>query len=260
VQTRNGNHSTTTEYINYQRARRTDAEPIIREVITIIGSFFMEVITTVIEYKNNTRFAGAMFLLAIVTSLVGGFMIQGVIDKTDLIEVVADGKQTIIFGVALELINALAVVGIFTALWKPLRRQAPKSALAYVGIRIFEATACIVAAIIPVVLISVVNNADMVLAENLIAARELIINLAVPLFFSVGALLLYGLLYGLRLIPKYISIWGIVATIGIILTTFVPIVELHPILGLPIILNEIYLGIYLIVKGFHATESAEENS
>jgi hypothetical protein len=129
-----------------------------------------------------------------------------------------------------------------------------------VGIRIFEATACIVAAIIPVVLISVVNNADMVLAENLIAARELIINLAVPLFFSVGALLLYGLLYGLRLIPKYISIWGIVATIGIILTTFVPIVELHPILGLPIILNEIYLGIYLIVKGFHATESAEENS
>jgi hypothetical protein len=52
MQARNYNHSKTTEYINYQRAGRTDAEPIIREVITIIGSFFMEVIAVMIEYKK----------------------------------------------------------------------------------------------------------------------------------------------------------------------------------------------------------------
>ena len=28
VQTRNSNHGSTTEYVNYKRARRTDAEPI----------------------------------------------------------------------------------------------------------------------------------------------------------------------------------------------------------------------------------------
>jgi hypothetical protein len=53
VQTRNGNHGKTTEYINYQRAGRSDAEPIIREAITIIGSFFIKVVATMIEYKNN---------------------------------------------------------------------------------------------------------------------------------------------------------------------------------------------------------------
>ena len=201
-----------------------------------------------------------MLLVAMVTSIVGGTMIQEVIGKPDLMQAVSDGKLTLALGIAQELINTLAVIGIFTALLKPLRQQAPKLAVAYVGVRIFEAIACFAAAIIPIMLMGMVNNSDIAPAENLIAMRDLMVNWVVTIFFGAGALILYIMLYRSRLVPRYISVWGIIATIGIVLTMFVPLVAIHPVLGLPIILNEIYLGIYLIVKGFRSTESKEEDS
>jgi len=93
----------------------------------------------------------------------------------------------------------------------------------------------------------------MTFVEKLIIARGTLLNYIVTIFFGIGALLFYFMLYSSCLVPKYISLWGIIATIGILLTMLIPITAIQPILGLPIILNEIYLGIYLIIKGFHIT-------
>jgi len=46
MQTRNLNQCNTTEYVSYQRARRTDAEPITQgNKLVIIGSFFLTTIS-----------------------------------------------------------------------------------------------------------------------------------------------------------------------------------------------------------------------
>ena len=80
--------------------------------------------------------------------------------------------------------------------------------------------------------------------------RADIVTYAVPVFFGVGAILLYVMLCKSCLVPKYIAVWGLIAALAVMANMFVPMSELKPLLALPIIANEIYLGIYLLIKGF----------
>ena len=74
-------------------------------------------------------------------------------------------------------------------------------------------------------------------------------------FFISGALFFYILLYRSELIPKFISLWGIFATIILLTVTilklFISDNLVFQILVLPIILNEFFLAAWLIIKGFN---------
>ncbi len=85
--------------------------------------------------------------------------------------------------------------------------------------------------------------------------REVIYNDIHIYFFILGAILFYVLFYRTQVIPKFISIWGIIATLILLtITTFrlfgldLPFFQ---VLLLPIILNEILLAVWLMIKGFN---------
>ncbi len=218
------------------------------------------------HYRNNARFAGVMFLLAMTASLVGGMMIQGDISQPDFMSNILDGKYTIITGVALELLNAFAVIGIAAALWNPLKQRSPAITAGYLCVRVVEATFCTAAAFIPVMMITLaeqtIGNRFTTYSERAFFAnmlntvRDDIVAYAVPIFFGIGAILLYIMLYRSGLIPKYIAIWGLAAAPAVIIAnTFVTATMVKPVLVLPMIVNEIYLGIYLVAKGFRTAEA-----
>ena len=73
-------------------------------------------------------------------------------------------------------------------------------------------------------------------------------------FFSLGALVFYYLLYRSKLVPRFIPIWGFIAVALVFTWNFLAAFDISlpgaVIFVLPIILNEIFLGIWLIVKGF----------
>ncbi len=73
-------------------------------------------------------------------------------------------------------------------------------------------------------------------------------------FFILGALLFYLLLHRTRIVPRYISVWGGVAAVALLLMTLLGLAGVtSPLLGvlvLPIVLNEIFLAVWLMIKGF----------
>jgi hypothetical protein len=93
-----------------------------------------------------------------------------------------------------------------------------------------------------------------------IAERASVVNLLIPIFFSLGALLLYYSLYQTRLLPRFISVWGLVAAVLILTLNLLSTFGLElgmgisMIFALPIILNEIIMGIWLIAKGFNPSD------
>lgn len=79
--------------------------------------------------------------------------------------------------------------------------------------------------------------------------------------FAIAALIFYYLLYQSKLIPQWISVWGVIAAILLILVNLLEvtgIVSELMILKLPVVLNEIVLAIWLIVKGFNPSAIASE--
>jgi uncharacterized membrane protein len=81
------------------------------------------------------------------------------------------------------------------------------------------------------------------------------------IFFSLGALLFYTVLLQSRLVPRWLSIWGLIGAVLILAWnlsgTFGIEMSFGMILALPMILNEIFLGFWLIFKGFNASVTAQ---
>ena len=75
--------------------------------------------------------------------------------------------------------------------------------------------------------------------------------------FSLGALMLYPALYNSQLVPRIISLWGLVGSIVLLIANLLILfgfTELNSVidnlLSLPIGLNEMVLAVWLIAKGF----------
>jgi hypothetical protein len=212
--------------------------------------------------KMTARIVGALFLTAMVTSLLGGGLLESILNAPDYLITVSANTTQVLIGMFLELINGIAVVGIGVMMFTILKQHSESIALGYVGFRIIESVFLIVAAIIPLLLMTLSQeylNAGasdasyfQTLATLFIAARADVAGLLIPIFFSLGALLFYYLLYQSKLIPRFISVWGFIGVALILTLNLIEIdFSIGMILALPIILNEIFLGIWLIVKGFN---------
>jgi hypothetical protein len=222
---------------------------------------------SVIKSKTS-RLVGALFLIAMAASLFGGSMVDSMISSTSYLTISSGNRIQLLIGALLELINAIAVVGIGVLMFPILKKYNERMALGYLCFRVIEALFCASIIITPLSLIKLSQeflktgalDAKYYKVSGVlsIAERAGINELLIPVFFCLGAMLFYCLLYKSRLLPRFISIWGIIAVIFIFAMNLVTLflgtslnTGVLMILALPIILNEIFLGIWLIVKGFN---------
>ena len=86
------------------------------------------------------------------------------------------------------------------------------------------------------------------------------IDLIYVYIFGLGALILYYLLYQSKLVPRLISIWGFIAIIMVLVANLLGMLSNNSamtiFLATPIILNELFLAVWLIVKGFNSSAIA----
>lgn len=183
------------------------------------------------------RIAGTLFLVAMISSLAGAAILEPALVTPD---------APLGFGVVLELVDALAVLGIAVVLLPVLQPRSETVAFGYFGLRILEAASLTAAALLPVTVRSMPGTSAL-----LVALRGDILTVLVPLFFMIGSVFLYWLLFRHRLVPRFISIWGFAAVLALFVGNIAPMsMEVGFVFAAPIILNEIFLGIWLIARGF----------
>ena len=104
------------------------------------------------------------------------------------------------------------------------------------------------------------------LGTSLVAVRDWTDLLGPMIVFGLGALMFYYLLYQSKLVPRFLSVWGLIGVAlvltGALLDMFgysrfstIPIL-----LWLPIASNEMFLAIWLIVKGFNSSAIVSESA
>ena len=102
-----------------------------------------------------------------------------------------------------------------------------------------------------------------VLANVLLEARE--IAVFGMIVFCLGGLMFYYLLFRSRLVPRWLSGWGLIGLIInlaaglLVMFAFVgPTSSVSDVLQIPIFLQEMVLAVWLIVKGFNPPAIAAE--
>jgi len=209
-----------------------------------------------------------------VTSLLGGVWLESMLSAPDYLDTLSANETQVITGVLLELINCIAVVGIAVLLFPILRDHSETLALGYLAFRLVEVVILIVAVISPLALIALsqeyvaagASDASyfQTLGTLLTAVRASLAGLLVPIFFGLGAALLYYSMVQTKLVPRLISVWGLLAVVMLVtwnlLEAFGMSISAGMVFGLPIILNEIFLGLWLIVRGFSSPAIASRSA
>lgn len=221
-----------------------------------------------IALKNTGRIVGALFLIVMISWTIGDTLTGSILNSSEYLTSAFAGKTKVLAGVFFELIDVIAVIGITSLMFPLFRAQNESFAIAYLSFRLIEVVALIVALISPVLIIELSRD---FMASGLIESSyhagignmlqelrshwSLLIN---AFFYNLGALIFYSFLYRIKLIPRAISVWGIIGVSLLIIDrlTFelfdltVGAISGLPILGLHLGLIEIFLGVWLIIKGF----------
>ncbi len=208
------------------------------------------------------------FLIGYVVYLPAAFLLESILTAPDYLISVSANQNQVILGVLGELTNAAAVAGIAILLFPIFKKRSEVLALWYVVFRALEAVVFIVADVNALSLITLSQEYVAAGAPDAsyfqaagtlaLAQRYWVTDVMNPVFFVLSALVFYYLLYQTELLPRFISIWGFIAValliIGNVLGVSFGIIGL--IFFLPIMLNEIFLAIWLIVKGFNPSAIA----
>lgn len=226
--------------------------------------------------KKTARLVGSGFLFSNVTFILGSIvMLESILGNPDYLSVMSAGRAQVVLGVLLNFANGLAYVGIAVLLFPILRQRLESLALAYVGFRVVEFIIQILADVSPLALLTLTEDpgkAGAAAASGLQALGALLLAerfwafQMLNLVFSSSALLLYYMLRRTRLIPDFISIWGLIAAALVLLNTmlgwFNPNLgeALGTITGLPMLLNELFLGGWLIARGFNPSVIAPKRA
>jgi uncharacterized protein DUF4386 len=220
--------------------------------------------------RGTARLVGILFLVATVTSIVGGSLLLPLDDPDYLIEVAAHDGQ-IILGVLLEFTLALSVIGIAALLFPVLKPHGEGMAVGYVAVRTVEATFILIASSTALLVLALSQDWGSAggigvepVGSALLSAREWALFVGTLIVFGVSAVLLNALLYLSRLVPVWLSLLGLVGGLLLLTSAVVEMfaygvdapVALQLLGAAPIAVQEMILAVLLIWKGFAAPSVA----
>ncbi len=221
--------------------------------------------------KKTARIVGVLFITATVAGMLGVVFLGSIYDPDYLTKVSANENQ-IIIAAFLVLIMGVAVASIPFMMFPILKKHNEALALGYVVFRVLEAVIDFAAAISFLLLITLSQGFVKAGAPDasyfqtsgtlLLAAGDWS-HVPLDIVFGLGALMFYYLLYQSKLVPRFLSVWGLIGgTLVLAEAGFLAMFSHSPfstipiLLWLPIAVNEMVLAVWLIVKGFNSSAIA----
>jgi len=220
--------------------------------------------------RKNARWAGVFYIIATVAPILTfpfiGFLGGGSAGEPipDYLVKVSVSESQVIIGMLIELTYALAVIGIIVTLFPILKKHHETLALGFSGLRFMEAIGVMIHSLI---LLSLLTLSQEYAAAGFpdasyfhtagalfLAAREWTFLIGPGIVWSLSALILNVLLYQKKLMPRWLSGWGLVGATLSLAAYFLQFFNIHltEFLYLPIGVQEMVFAAWLIVKGLNS--------
>jgi hypothetical protein len=225
-------------------------------------------------YRKTAIIVGILYIIGTVAGFLFKMVFTGSIqnDLNLLTQVAANEKQVII-GALFLLIMGLALALVPVMMFPILKKQNEALAVGYVVYRGALETITTVAIVISWLFLTVLSQQYTAGAPDasylqtfgslLLKGNDTIGTIS-QVVFPLGALMFYCILYKSKLIPRWISGWGIIAAAWVLVMTAFDwfgisgswSTTLVDILDFPIFFQEMVMAVWLIVKGFNSSAIA----
>jgi hypothetical protein len=209
------------------------------------------------------RVLGVAFLLQFITSVTSGLLVQPALIVPDNIQEtmlnIANNPELMRANILLDMFTALGVIFLGAMLFISLRKQNEPMALIALGFYILEAA---LLAASRSQAFSLLQISEEYVATGQPAILESMANLALDsmdfvgftlhmLAFCLGGILFYYLLDKSGIVPRALSLWGLITLVPLLVATLLAILDYQvpQIVAVPYFPFEFVIGIWLVVKG-----------
>jgi hypothetical protein len=218
--------------------------------------------------RKTAAVVGVLFILGTVPALLSLPLAVNTVNAQDHLTAIYTNEGQMIIFTAIKFIMGVACAGIGLALYPILKKYNEGLAFGAAGFRVIEGVLDVVGALLYVALLAL--SQEFVRAgapaSSYFQTADVVINAGIGWFrdaamlltFGIGALMYYVVFYQFRLIPRWLTVWGLVGIILTIISALLVMFHLLPpfgtiqvILNLPILPQELVLAFWLIAKGFN---------
>jgi hypothetical protein len=221
--------------------------------------------------RKTATIVGVLFIIGTAAGMLSVVVMGGMLDAPDLFNTAASHASQVALGALLVLVMGLALAMVPAMMFPILRRRYEALATGYVIFRGALETITTLALAICWLLLAAVGqhyaDAGAAVASQLGSLEILLVEVQDPItaigaiVFSLGALMFYYMLYQGRLIPRWISGWGLVAAVLYVAAglsaMFGTNLEILMMVMLP---QEMVMAVWLIAKGFSPSAIAPESA
>jgi hypothetical protein len=216
------------------------------------------------ENKPKSFFLGLIFLLQAVSSLISNaLLLDPLLVTGDIVATMENflaSSFSLRSGVLGELITAMGIVALGALLFSLLRRENHGLASVALGLYVLEAGLLALSQVAALSFLHVSQASALAghpprfQAVGTLALSVMETASSVHMLpFCVGALLFYFLLFQSKRVPGWLSLWGLITTVPMLVgTVFILFGFEAPIaLYVPYIPFEFFTGVWLMIKGYH---------
>lgn len=224
-------------------------------------------------YRMNSVMAGALYLLGTVFGILGGIvggkvlgsLITGTqIAGVNMLELAASEVAKTSAGAFFTFLMGISLMGMTLFLYPVFKKDSEELALGLVLFRgALEGTSYFITVLGMLTMVALggqylAAGSDTTALQSMSNVLYQFMSLKTPygtFVFLIGATCLYFSFYRTRLIPRWLTIWGLIGVIPYLANAVLPL--LHVDLGfgmaldMPLAIQELVMGAWLVIKGFN---------
>jgi hypothetical protein len=214
------------------------------------------------QEKRLARLVGGLFITGTIAGVASRVLTAPILGDQAYLSEISSNEAPMLVGALLVLLMAFALAMVPVVLYPILRRHSEVLALGAVVFRgALEAVAYVVFVLTWLGMVTVGRE----LAEAGVAAipglqRTGVLLLAmqdwsshmVSIVFGIGALMIYWVFFVSRLVPRWLSVWGLTGAVlylTVALLAVLGVADLAPLMA-PLAVQEMVMAVWLILKGF----------
>ncbi|MBN1261341.1 MAG: DUF4386 domain-containing protein [Anaerolineae bacterium] len=225
--------------------------------------------------RVNAAIVGVLFIIATAAGFAAVGVGGAIKDAPDYLTQMAANEGAILAGAFFTFLMSLACAGVGLGLYPIMRKYSIGMAIATAGFRVIEGMTQILTGVGVMALLALSRefvsagapeaSYFQTIGTIIQTADGWLHNGVTLISWCTGAFMYYSLFYRYRIVPRWLSVWGLVAITLTVITSVLVMLDVIPgfgtiqmIANAPIALQEMVFAVWLIVKGVDLSAPAPE--
>ena len=222
--------------------------------------------------RKTAIIVGLLYIIGTVSGIIWKVLAGSIPNDLNLLTKVTANESQITIGALSLLLMGLALAMVPVMMFPILRKHNEALAVGYIVFRGALETITTIAVVIGWLFLIILGQHYIAGAPDasyfqtlgtLTLERNISIGIISQFVFPLGALMFYWVLYQAKLIPRWISGWGLISAILVLAFAFLNlfgIVAVKDVFDISIFLQEMVMAVWLIVKGLNPSVIASEST